>query len=469
MKRIILYLILISFLIPGEAILMAQGSFPLSVSVRLGLPYPTRLSDFTDIESRVFIDVLNTSTESYSIVLTGKLETDTRGISIRTDPGNPPDHAIIINPGNNPLDVSDLGDLFDPNHLIMQGTSAAEIRRDAALPEGEYTLCIRAFDAENPGRALSPDPELVFSGCAQFNVSYIDEPEITNPFNEQSVSTTNPVLPIQWLWNRSIFAADNVTFSLRIVEIDPSGRDPNDVLATSTTPELFFQDGIMETFYNLNLPDDALLEPGESYIIQVIATDETGELTFKNGGRSEPVVFRYREPNLSIGSPRWVTESGASFASESDIAIEYEIPFPEDTEGEIARDIYIFEIPQDMDPEIAYALGDFTLHENRIVYWDNDANPQEYAEFGSSLVFGTTYGAKIVISDPMERDDVFFESGGESQILVFDYGESILVPKPYWITDQDTTYDSPEDVNLEYRIQMRADRCDAFKRRTQVF
>jgi len=454
MKKSNFIFILAFCAIAGQLSLFAQGSFPLSINVSLSPPYPTHLSDFTDIERQLFVDVFNSTTETYFIVITGNLESESGRISIRTNPGNPPITEIPINPGSNRLELSDIEEVFDPNHLIFQGASATDIRRDAALPEGEYSLCLRAFDATNPGRALSPDPALFISGCARFNVSYIDEPEIIIPMDQQSISTTTPVIPIQWIWNRTIMAADNVSFTLRIVEMDPSGRDPNDVLLSSATPELFFEEGIMETFYNLNVPDDALLESGRSYVIQVIATDETGELTFKNGGRSEPVVFHFQEPMLTFSRPQWITEQGITFRSSSDIELEYEIPFPEDTEEEIERNIYIFEILEGMSAEEAYGLDDFIDHDNIIEPWMNEYNPSVYGNFESSLIYGNTYGAIIVISDPNRMEEYFFESRGESEILVFSYGDQITIPKPEWITQQDSTFENPGNVELDYRIQM---------------
>jgi len=161
------FLFLLEIFIPVKSIL-AQGDFPLQVKITIPTPYPTHLSDFTDVEERIFINVVNTSSETYQIILTGRLENDARGIVISTNPSNPPINEITIFPGNNALRTDDLSDLFNPNFLNFhgEGVSAASISSDEALPEGEYSLCIRAFDAMNPGRALSPDPDAFLAGCS---------------------------------------------------------------------------------------------------------------------------------------------------------------------------------------------------------------------------------------------------------------------------------------------------------------
>jgi hypothetical protein len=452
MNRFIFTSLFILGLFLPEAALPAQGSFPLQITVSLPPPYPNRLSDFTDIETSLFVDVFNPSDESYSIILTGRLENRGRGVVIYTNPSNPMTTGIEIGRGNTRLMLEDLEELFDPHHLIFNGASSDSIMRDAALPEGEYTFCLRAFDAFNPDRALSQDPEISFSGCASFPVSLVDPPRINESLCNSYISSIVPSMDIRWTWMRPAFGSENVTFTLRIIEVDPPDRPIDDALLSSATYELYYEDGIVDTYKNLLLPEDVTLEPGRSYVVQVIAEDITGEVRFKNDGKSELCMFHYSEPMLTIGQPRWITESEITFETELDVAIDYEIPFPESSEEELIKDTYIFKIPEGTSPEDAFASGDFIDQNNYYDLWGSEYNPASYTGFGHKLTLGSTYGAKIIISDPTSSDDRFFENGGESDILVFNYGQHAVVSKPEWITIQEMIFEDPGNAELVYRI-----------------
>ncbi|MCK5371375.1 MAG: hypothetical protein KAQ62_22595, partial [Cyclobacteriaceae bacterium] len=421
------------------------------------IPYPTHLSDFTDPDERVFILVTNYGTESHQIVLTGSLRNETSGITIATNPSNPPTNPIIIEPGITQLTGSDLSELFDPVHLSFSvGVTAETIRDDQALPDGFYTLCIRAFDAFNPGRALSSDPNITLAGCATFDVSKIDAPDIINPANDEPFDPSIPNIYISWNWNRPTFGGDDVSFTLRIVETDPEGRDPNWVLQTSTTPELFYQSGILETFYNLSFPDDVTLEQGQSYVIQVIAVDDMGELIFENGGRSMPVVFYYDNPMFAVGEPFWRTENEITFDFGAEMELSYEIPINDDDEdgANLNTNIYIFRIPSDQTPEQAFEAGDFVQHVEIYDPLTNADNPHYFMTDFESMTYGNTYGAKIQLFDAFDRDDYLLENGGESGILIFNYGAPVIIPQPEWITRSGVSFDDPSDISLAYQIRM---------------
>ncbi len=79
MKRYSAFIILIFCILTGFIQSWAQGSFPLSITPSMPPPYPNRLSDFTDIESQLFINIFNSSDETYTIYLTGKLESELQG------------------------------------------------------------------------------------------------------------------------------------------------------------------------------------------------------------------------------------------------------------------------------------------------------------------------------------------------------------------------------------------------------
>ena len=269
----------------------ALAQFPLDVQVTIAPPYPIRLSDYTDFDSQIFIDVVNNNNEAFEIVFIGSLTNDNRGIRIETDPNSLARNCIMIEPGLNRLTGEDLRDVFNPNHLKTSGLSLNQIRADQALPEGNYSLCLRAFDCDL-SRALSPQPEMLI-GCTDFEVAYVDPPFITAPECGVSISEDLTSITFNWIFVPPAGGNGETQFKLRIVEIDPPGRNPFDVMNSATAPFLFESEELFTTTYNL-LPDaDVLLEEGKPYAFQVFAFDPTDEIQFKNNGASEVCHFVY--------------------------------------------------------------------------------------------------------------------------------------------------------------------------------
>lgn len=272
---------------------VSLAQFPLELRVNVARPYPLRLSDYSDFESRIFIDVTNNTSSTFKIILSGSLTNDERGIKIETDPNNLPTNCIIIEPGVNQLSGMDLEELFDPNHLRVSGVSLDQIRGDQALPEGTYTLCLRAFDCEIPGKALSDQPELLM-GCTDFEVTFANPPDIVFPECGAFISEDLTDLTMQWLFAPPDMGYEGVLFKVRMVEIDPPGRNPNDVMNSATSPFLFERDDIDDQAFNLALAEE-FLEPGKSYAFQVIAYDPENEVQFRNNGASVVCHFNYVE------------------------------------------------------------------------------------------------------------------------------------------------------------------------------
>ncbi len=279
---------------------MALAQFPLDVRVTVASPYPLRLSDYTDFDSRVFVEIVNNSQQIQNITLQGSLESIERGIRIETNPSNPPRNCIEILPGLTQLTGADLEDMFNPNHLRVTGTSINTIRGDEALPEGNYTLCLRAFDCVNPTRALSPIPQ-EFAGCISYDVAYVDPPVVILPECGEIISSEAPSIVFNWIFIPPAGGLSDVRFKIRIVEVDPPGRDPNDVMLSATAPYLFEEEDIFSNTFNLFPDADVLLEEGRSYAFQVIAYDPSEEVQFRNNGASVPCYFVYGGAGASGG------------------------------------------------------------------------------------------------------------------------------------------------------------------------
>ncbi|MFZ6009909.1 MAG: hypothetical protein ACOYXT_06120 [Bacteroidota bacterium] len=269
----------------------ALAQYPLDVQVNLAPPYPIRLSDFTAIESNVLVNVQNTGTESHSIALFGTLRNEDTGASITSDASRLRGSCIDILPGTTTmLSGTELRDLFNPDNLIIRGLSREAIRGDEALPEGRYTLCIRAIDCNDVTKFLSEVPTEPF-GCSGFDVSYVDPPVIISPVCDITLPAESVFINISWTQVIPTNPGATIDYSIRIVEVEPPTRNPFDAMLTS--PPVFETEVSGITVYNLQIPEDVILEAGRKYAIQITAKNDAGEVAFKNDGKSEICVFKF--------------------------------------------------------------------------------------------------------------------------------------------------------------------------------
>src|SRR5690606_26107476 len=86
---------------------------------------------------------------------------------------------------------------FSENDFDFIGITKADIINDQQLPDGMYSICVRAYDF-NTGLPLS---QMSPSGCtAPFMVLAVDPPMITYPINNSVIAAFEPqLLNINWI------------------------------------------------------------------------------------------------------------------------------------------------------------------------------------------------------------------------------------------------------------------------------
>ncbi len=273
------------------------AQYPVDVQVQVAPPYPIRLSDFTSIESNILITLNNTNQSPLNIALIGTLENEESGATISSDPSRLRGVCTTLPPGLTMLSGTELRALFDPDYLVYRGVSRDQIRGDEALPEGLYKLCIRAVDCNNPTSFLSDVP-MTGAGCSPFQVTYQDPPIIISPVCQDVANTDMNQINIAWTQVMPSLPAQ-IDYSIRIVEVEPITRNPFD--AMQSAPAVFAQDVSGTTFFNLMVPEDALLELGRKYAIQIQAKTEDGSVAFRNQGKSEICTFMWGNPTAATG------------------------------------------------------------------------------------------------------------------------------------------------------------------------
>lgn len=251
-------------------------------------PYSTHLSDYADQPNRLIISLTNLSRTPVSLQLAGTLTGD-NGVRAQTKPGARSPRPIALDVlQTRTLDRDELGQLLDANQLDYTGTSAQDIVRGNGLPEGSYTLCVRALDYAT-GRPLSAEEPV---GCSRpFALRSLEPPYLIKPLTDEVIRATAPQ-NIVFTWSRPAGAPISTEYELRIVEMSDNRRNINDAFLSGTVPPLFERtvSGATVLLYG---PAEPALVVGRRYAFAVTARDPQGRAVFRNNGRSEVSSFVY--------------------------------------------------------------------------------------------------------------------------------------------------------------------------------
>jgi TANFOR domain-containing protein len=233
--------------------------------------------------------LVNTSTESLDVYIGGLIQSE-GGISVFTDPDHKMYPPVTLYPGvPYLLNRFNLEQVFNADHLVVQGITKNEVIYGNGLPEDDYTICLQAFnyDTGEPVSAESPQ------GCSNmFSVMDLEAPVILQPFTGDTIPPATPQ-NITFVWTYPPGAPSGIRFNLQLFEVLPGTRDINDAVKTASYP-VFFEATVSFASYVLGPADPALVE-GKTYAVMVTAFDPKGELAFRNYGNSEVIGFTYRK------------------------------------------------------------------------------------------------------------------------------------------------------------------------------
>ncbi|MEL7004549.1 MAG: hypothetical protein AAFN93_17715, partial [Bacteroidota bacterium] len=267
-------------------------------------PYSPYLSDYTGHDNRIILLLTNNEIrESVDISLAGTLEGD-NGVSIEIPVDYRPPAPITLGPRETiRLTGLRLADYFNEQSLRVSGVEQSELFYGSGLPEGNYTLCLRAIDY-NTGRFLS----MPTMGCGFLQIRNLEPPTILQPFCGDTIAAVRPQnLFFNWTIPPGANPS-NTEYLFRIVEMEEGILNPNQ--AIDAAPEIaFFEKVLNINTYQYSLADPPLID-GRSYAFRVTArarTDRSSrtnqEIRFRNNGRSEVCYFTY-------GNERTIDVSG---------------------------------------------------------------------------------------------------------------------------------------------------------------
>lgn len=139
---------------------------PLNVNVVLTPPYPNNADELINLGEEAIITIHNTDFQNAYEVKLGMTVNGSGGVSINTKEDALPAQSLQVNPGETLIltgtELSSFYNSYTQNDFDFAGITAQEIINDQSLPDGRYTICIRAFDYFTNAPLSAPAP----SGCA---------------------------------------------------------------------------------------------------------------------------------------------------------------------------------------------------------------------------------------------------------------------------------------------------------------
>ncbi|MEL6863879.1 MAG: hypothetical protein AAFP19_05645 [Bacteroidota bacterium] len=293
-------LILLAFCSFGFSQLFAQ----VDVFIQVLPPYPVQLEAYTeDLTNMVFTVVPNPAPLEDTVRLYFVIQVrGPKGITATTTTFDPtePTWVVVPNMGMSMITGMDIENMEweQEEDISYGGLSDAQINKiqvNRVLPEGDYEVCLIAFDFDQPGREISNE-------CDNFSITFPERPIIFQPADqEQLIGVGPPQVNISWF---PIVSPDpevliNTRYTLKIVDMEDSDLfNPTEAMQDPGTPVIIEEDDIAFTSYLLQ---DIELIDSHQYAVRVTAYDIENQIAYQFGGHSEVTTFTYLEANATFG------------------------------------------------------------------------------------------------------------------------------------------------------------------------
>lgn len=272
------------------------GQNQLTINVQVNPPYSASYVDYFTDPNQVFIRINNLAAgaPTYQVYLTGYIRTMDGLVSVGVPPQSrwnaPP---LMVDPGVNQLSGADLQPFLanGGSDVELNGTNETDLRT-GLLPEGEYQICLQAFDYNTDQPLSMENPS---AGCSNvFNVTFPPPPIITAPLCDSDVPAMTPQTLV-FMWNLPLGQPPgaSLVYHFELVHLgddDLGAIDVVSALEASTFPWHEADQTTPMLLYDQTRPP---LEEGQRYGWRVQVEDVIGGTVFQNDGYSEPCVFTY--------------------------------------------------------------------------------------------------------------------------------------------------------------------------------
>lgn len=285
-----------------SATVMAQTTPTVNVTTQVLPPYSTYLPDYVNSSNKVILTLLSYTTVNVKLKAT---ITGDNGITVTTSPNfRPPTPLQLTAYQNKMLTGLDLKSYLDFNAIVVTGINKNDLFRGSGIPEGNYRLCIQVLDY-NTGVALSSEEPL---GCSNtFSIEQITPPQLIAPRCDEPVMAGN-IQNLVFSWLPPQGAPAGSQYKLKIVELIPATRNPNEAMNSATAPAFF--ETTTASFSYMYGPAQPLLKKGMKYAwrVTILPPNLGGRggtpLNFQNKGNSEVCSFEYKGTEVMPPTPQ---------------------------------------------------------------------------------------------------------------------------------------------------------------------
>ncbi|MBK8225576.1 MAG: hypothetical protein IPK70_00195 [Flavobacteriales bacterium] len=295
-----------------SAALHAQGEYPLTISTSVLPPYSPSIANYFSSSSNVAFVIFNSTTETKRVYLAGSItRIPEEDLSATVDGQQawsaPP---LIVPPGSNYFTGDNLVPILNAingNPATLVGDGLEDQLRLGVIPEGEYELCLRVYDYDVPGTALSAD------GCRIFTIRELEPPEPLAPSCQddgvgEMVTPQDPqFILFNWFLPGGVPPGVTFSYEFRLVRIE---SPTNAQAALETSTDVVYETSVPtnQLIYTQMMP---ALEPGRMYAWWVRAVPFPSDAALvRNNGYMRPCTFTYQEHGD--------TEFGLSFPVQQD-------------------------------------------------------------------------------------------------------------------------------------------------------
>ncbi len=275
-------------------LLNPQGAYSQRVQINLQVapPFSPFLSTYVTNPSKVFLSVQHIDYTNHDPIRL-KLKVDMtadNGISFITKPNFHPSRPIVLSAPGQVVQIlpQDLYKYIDITNVSYTGIDLQAILAGGVFPEGNYNLCIQAFDYDNNTK-LSADAQ----ACKYFPVNYADPPQLLLPLCNDTVTALG-IQQLNFTWLPVSAPGASVEYDFILKEM-PSlvNVSPSDLMQNDAFPILYEQKYLRNSTLNYNAAMPAL-KTGKFYVWQVRASDPAKAVFMKNLGRSPVCKFYYK-------------------------------------------------------------------------------------------------------------------------------------------------------------------------------
>ena len=175
-----IYLVLLSILVKAQS--------EIGITLNVVPPFSPRISEYVETPGKMLLIIRNNTNQVKNIYLYGSIVGD-NGVSMNNDPNVKPASPLVLQPyqvytANN----YNLQELFSVEKYKMTGITQRDIIVKNGLPEGNYNICVRAYDYTT-GAPLSADAP---QGCKMLPIADLEPPFPIKPFAEESIKAQEP-------------------------------------------------------------------------------------------------------------------------------------------------------------------------------------------------------------------------------------------------------------------------------------